>query len=185
MADPVTRNAARWAAGVAIPVAVVAGLLSYRALTGPSHPAASPSPAPQSTGPVTMAAPPLSDRPATVCRALLSQLPDALRDRARRPVTAGPEQNAAYGDPAITLACGTGPQPSVPADATVYNLSGVCWYPAPTGKATAWTTVDREVPVTVTVPDSYDGPAQWVIEFSPAVGTSVPGGGAKPAGCDG
>src|SRR5204862_1157604 len=84
--DPVTRNAARWAAAVALPVAVVAGLLSYRTLTGAAHPAGSPSPAPQATGPVTMTAPALADRAATVCRALLSQLPGALRDRPRRPV---------------------------------------------------------------------------------------------------
>ena len=183
MVDPVTRSAARWAAAIALPVALVAGFLSYRALTGAAHPAPSATPAPQSTGPVTMPAPALADRPATVCRALLSQLPDALRDRHRRPVTAGPEQNAAYGDPAITLACGAGPQPSLPPDATVYNLSGVCWYADQGATTTAWTTVDREVPVTVTVPNSYAGQGQWVIGFSPVIGTSVPGGATNPAGC--
>src|SRR5436305_2272065 len=137
--DPVTRNAARWAAAVALPIAVIAGLLSYRALTGAAKPPGAPSPAPQSTLPVTMSAPALADRPATVCRALLSQLPGALRDRPRRPVTAGAEQNAAYGDPAITLGCGAGPPPSPPPDATVYNLSGVCWYPVPGPDTTAWT----------------------------------------------
>jgi hypothetical protein len=129
-----------------------------------------------------MPAPPLADRPATVCRALLSRLPDALRDRQRRPVTSGPEQNAAYGDPAITLACG-GPAASVDPAALVYPLSGVCWYAVEGPNATVWTTVDREVPVTVTVPKGYTQPGQWVIEFSPAVATAVPKSTSKPTGC--
>jgi uncharacterized protein DUF3515 len=183
MVDPVARGAARWAAAIAVPLALVAGFVSYHLLTGAAHPAVSAAPAPQSTGPVTMPAPPLAERPATVCRALLSQLPANLRDRPRRPVTAGPEQNAAYGDPAITLACGAGPPPSLAPDATVYNLSGVCWYASPGSTATAWTTVDREVPVTVTVPNSYAGQGTWVIEFSPVIGSSVPGAASVPGGC--
>jgi hypothetical protein len=183
--DPVTRSAARWAAAIALPVALVVGFLSYRALTAGARPTASPSPSPSphSTGPVAMPAPALSEPSATVCRALLSQLPDALRDRPRRPVTAGAEQNAAYGDPAITLACGAGPQPALPPDATVYELSGVCWYPLPSSDGTVWTTVDRQVPVTVTVPGSYDGPGEWVIGFSGAIGTAVPALATAAPGC--
>jgi len=119
-----------------------------------------------------------------VCRALLSRLPAALRERQRRPVTAGPEQNAAYGDPAITLACG-GPRASVDPTGFVSLLSGVCWYAVEGPDASTWTTVDREVPVTVTVPNRYAPPGQWVIEFSPAVGTAVPSGGTPPSGCRG
>jgi hypothetical protein len=171
------------AAGVALPVALVAGFIAYRVLSGPgAHPGGSASPAPQSTGPVAMAAPPLAEHPATVCRTLLSRLPAALRDRPRRPVTAGPAQNAAYGDPAITLVCG-GTRPSVDPTALVYPLSGVCWYAVTGPAAAAWTTVDREVPVTVTVPNGYTAPGQWVIEFSPAVATTVPATADRPAGC--
>jgi hypothetical protein len=171
---------------IALPVALVAGLIAYRVLSAsPAGTAeASPSPAPQSTAPVTMPAPPLPERPATLCRALVFQLPGALRDRPRRPVTAGPEQNAAYGDPPITVACGTAPRPSVDPTATVYKLSTVCWYPVPGPAATVWTTVDREVPVTVTVPNSYPGQAQWVIEFSPPVDGAIPSISTVPSGCD-
>jgi hypothetical protein len=186
VADPATRSAARLAAAVALPAALVAGLIAYRLLNGPgAHPGASASPAPHSTAPVAMAAPALAERPATVCRALLAQLPSALRDRPRRPVTAGPEQNAAYGDPAITIACGAGPRPSIDPTAFVYPLSGVCWYAVPGPAATVWTTVDREVPVTVTVPNGYSGQGQWVIEFSPAVGAAVPAVTTPPTGCAG
>ena len=183
MADPVTRSAARWAAAIALPVALIAGFVFFRVFTGAAHPEPSRSPTPQSTGPVAMAAPPLTEQAATICRAVLSQVPASLRDRHRRPVTAGAEQNAAYGDPPITLACGSAPA-SYPPDADVFNLSGVCWYPAHAASATVWTTVDRTVPVAVTVPNSYDGQPQWVIEFSPAVGAD-PSRPPAPSGCYG
>jgi hypothetical protein len=196
VADPASRSAARWAAVVAVPVALVAGLVAYRVLSRPAHPApaatspaaqspAAQSPAAQSPAPVPMPAPPLSPRDATVCRALvLSHLPTMVRDRARRPVTAGADQNAAYGDPPITLACGE-PTASVPPTATVFNLSGVCWYPDQGASVTTWTTVDRETPVTVTVPNSYDAQAQWVIGFSAPVAGSIGPVSTAPSGCKG
>jgi hypothetical protein len=184
VADQETRGVARLAAAVALPVALVAGLVAFWALGGfgRAHEAAAP-PAPQATSAVAMAAPSLGVRPATVCRALLAQLPPALRDRPRRAVSAGPEQNAAYGDPAITLACGSGPAPSVDPTADVYPLSGVCWYAVPGPETTTWSTLDREVTVTVTVPNSYPGQGQWVIEFSGPIVASVPSITKVPSGC--
>jgi hypothetical protein len=187
VADQVTRGAARLAAGIALPIALAAGLVAFWGLggfgSGPAKPSASARP--QATSAVAMAAPSLADRPATVCRALLAGLPGALRDRPRRPVTAGPEQNAAYGDPAITLACGAGAPPSIEPTADVYPLSGVCWYAAPGPDATTWSTLDREVSITVTVPNSYSGQGQWVIEFSGPIVASVPSIKTAPTGCAG
>ncbi len=132
MADPVTRSAARWAALIALPVALVAGLIAYRVLSRSGNaPAASPSPAPQATAPVAMPAPSLPVRDALVCQSLVSHLPV------------------------------TGPA------------------------ATTWTTVDREVPVAVTVPKSYDAQAQWVIQFAPPVATAIPAISTVPSGCKG
>src|SRR5882672_8768990 len=111
MTDPTRRGASITAAAVAIPIALAAGLFSlwkYGAFDGP----AAPSPKVQATGAVTMSAPALSEATAEVCRGVVAQLPDTLRDAPRRPVSAGAEQNAAYGDPAVTLACGAG-QPAV------------------------------------------------------------------------
>jgi hypothetical protein len=189
VADPVNTGAARTAALIALPVAVVAGLVVFGVLGGFGSPAPRPSSPPGSgsvTGPVGMAAPGLSEPAATVCRALVAALPGKLRDRTRRPVTAGPEQNAAYGDPAITLACGGGPRPSVDPTRDVYVLSGVCWYEVPgPDSSTVWTAIDRTVPVTVTVPAAYDPPGQWVIEFSGPVLSSVPATSYVPFGCHG
>ena len=170
---------------VAVPVALVAGLVVYRVLSRPGHSgSAAASPTAQSSAPVPMPAPPLSVRDTVACRTLVSHLPETLRDRPRRSVTAGSEQNAAYGDPAITLACGEPTaHASVPPTATVYNLSGVCWYPDRGQSATTWTTVDRPVPVTVTVPNSYDAQAQWVIGFSAPVAGSLTAVDTVPSGC--
>jgi hypothetical protein len=188
VADPVNTGAARTAALIALPVAVVTGLAVFWVLGGFGSPAPRPSTARVSapaTGPVGMAAPDLPEQTATVCRALVAALPDVLRDRTRRQVSAGPEQNAAYGDPAITLACG-GPRPSVDPTGDVYVLSRVCWYEVPgPGSSTVWTTVDRTVPVTVTVPAAYDPPGQWVIAFSGPVRSSVPATSDVPFGCHG
>lgn len=185
MTDSQTRSAARAAALIALPVAVAAGLIVFAVLGGYGARAPRPTASP-ATGPVTMPAPDLTTQTATVCRALVAALPSALRDRGQRPVTSGPEQNAAYGDPPITLACGAGTRPSIDPTGDVYVLGGVCWYETPgAGSATVWSAIDRTTPVTVTVPAGYDQPGQWVIEFSGPVGSSVPPRPDVPFGCHG
>jgi hypothetical protein len=186
--DEVSRGAARLAALIAVPLALIAGVVSYWVMGGfdgdqPDEPAPTSRP-PAATGPVAVSAPALSPPVAAICRALVAKLPPTIREAAQRPVTAGAEQNAAYGDPAITLACGV-IAPSFPATDNVYLLDAVCWHagPAPGGGATRWTTVDRTVPVAVTVPDAYEGQAQWVIGFSKAVAEAVPAAPTKPFGC--
>jgi hypothetical protein len=180
-----TRQAALVATAVALPLAVLAALLSFWHFS-PDEPAAAPSksPVPQATTPVTMAAPALTPRAATVCRALLSKLPPALRDRAQRPVTAGPEQNAAYGDPAITLACGI-PAPAFAPTDYVNLLDKVCWHSAETAGTTVLTTVDREVTIQVTVPTAYEAAGQWTIVFSNPIIETVPRLATPPTGCAG
>ncbi|MGQ5262179.1 DUF3515 family protein [Micromonospora sp. ZYX-F-536] len=186
--DRTMRGAALLATLIALPVTLLVAVLAFGKLS-PAEPDATPSPSAttaraQSTAPVEMAAPALAARPATVCRALLSQLPQSIRDLNQRPVTAGPEQNAAYGDPALTVACG-GQQPTVPATDEVWRVNAVCWHSVVQDDATVLTTVDRETPVTVRVPRSYEQPLQWVSPVSDAVVASVPSGGAPPAGCRG
>ena len=178
--DQAARSARRVATLIAVPAALIAGFVAFQLLR-PAPPAPDPveTPRPRSSAPVAMSAPSLPQRQATVCRALLSQLPDSVRELERRPVTAGHEQNAAFGDPAITLACG-GAMPSVPPTDKVYPLDAACWHADPSG--TVWTTVDREVPVTITVPKDYEQPGQWVIAFSNVVAATVPTG-TVPTGC--
>ncbi|MEU5780642.1 DUF3515 family protein [Micromonospora lupini] len=184
--DRTIRGAALLATLIALPITLLVAVLAFAKLA-PDTPAPAPSPSAsnaraQSTAPVEMAAPALAERPATVCRALLSQLPQTIRDLAQRPVTAGPEQNAAYGDPALTVACG-GTEPTVPATDEVWTVNRVCWHSVEETDVTVLTTVDRETPVTVRIPRSYEQPLQWVSPISSAIVASVPSGGAIPAGC--
>src|SRR6185369_12804701 len=108
--DRTTRSAALLAAAFAVPIALVAGLLIVWKFL-PSGDAATPAPSASAPvvvpgTPVPMAAPKLDARTGQVCLAVTSQLPATLRDLPGRKVTAGPEQNAAWGEPPITLACG-------------------------------------------------------------------------------
>ncbi|MFF3856629.1 DUF3515 family protein [Micromonospora sp. NPDC002575] len=186
--DRTNRSAALLATLVAVPVTVAVAGFTFAKLT-PDAPAAGPGPTatsagPQSTAPVEMAAPRLAERPATVCRALTSQLPSTVRDLAQRPVTAGPEQNAAYGDPALTIACG-GAEPTPGDTDDVWVVNTVCWYAAEGPDATVLTTLDRETAVRVTVPRTYGSALQWVSPIADVVVASVPSGGDAPAGCAG
>lgn len=178
------RHAARTATLVAVPVALAVGVLSVLVLR-PATPKPTASPttaAAQATGAVTVAAPPLSDPAATACRALIAKLPDQVVNAKRRPVSAGAEQNAAWGDPPLLLACGV-LMPSIELTTDVYPISGVCWVATPVSGGALWTTIDRAVPVAVTVPGSPDGSGQWVAALSPAIGTTLELAPHRPTGC--
>jgi hypothetical protein len=175
--DPIRRSAARAATLVAVPAAVLVAVLSLL-----THGGTGPAPAP-ATDPVSVAAPALAPDAFGVCQAIVADLPDSVAGLARRPVSAGPEQNAAYGDPPVTLACGTD-RPTVEPTADLVALSGVCWLPAVRSGATAYTTVDRRVPVTVVVPGAAEGSAQYVVAFSAAIGPNDPTGDTIPTGCN-
>jgi uncharacterized protein DUF3515 len=186
VADSVSRGAARTATLAAVPIALLVGVLAFWLLGGfggAAKPKASASARPTATGTVTMSAPELTGGTILTCRAFTAALPDTLRNLPRRPVSDGVEQNAAYGDPPVTVSCGV-PPVTVPPTSHVYPLSGVCWYAAPAaGGGTAWTTVDRTVPIVVTVPKRYDPPGQWVIGFSDTVAGVVPSSKTAPTGC--
>lgn len=181
--DPIRRSAALTATLVAVPVALAVLLISAFAFGGFGQ-------EPPATGPVTMTERELSPEVAGLCQAVIADLPDAVAEHARRPVSAGAEQNAAYGDPAITLECGTA-QPTVGLTDDVFNLvspgstAGVCWYPVAGDNATIWTTADREVAVTVTVPGPREAAAQLVVPFSTPVGANLPLRDSFPTGCTG
>jgi Protein of unknown function (DUF3515) len=185
--DPDRRAAARIATLVAVPVALLAvgvGALAIHDLATASQSPASQSPVSPfvPSAAVSMAAPKLPFAVAQVCRAVIARLPTTVGNIQRRPVSGGPEQNAAYGAPPITLACGAS-VPLVTPTETVFPLSGVCWVARPVPAGTEWTTVDRQVPVTVTVPGQGAGSAQSVIPFSAALAEADPSLAKPPTGC--
>jgi hypothetical protein len=166
----VERGAARTAALVALPVALVAGILAYRLMDRGAADRAGPRGA-QATTPVEMPARPLADRPAAVCRALFARLPEKLGALPRRPVTTGPQQNAAYGDPPVTVACGA-PGPSAPAGTQYLGINGVCWYADVAADDAVWSLAGREVPLVVTIPARYTG--QNLVDLAEPIKAAVP-----------
>jgi hypothetical protein len=83
----------------------------------------------------------------------------------------------------VTLACGVAPITGLDPTEVVNNLGGVCWFGRIVAGGTVWTTVDRAVPVAVTVPGASDGSAQLVIPFSAAIGATDPLAASVPSGC--
>jgi len=73
---------------IAVPVALLTGVVVH----GLGMPASS-SPNAQATGPVTLPAAALDNRPAVICQSLVAMLPSVVREKQRRPVTAGAGQN--------------------------------------------------------------------------------------------
>ena len=181
MTPPHARGPARIATLAALPVAVLVGALVFWILGGFQHSTSgSQRAAPPATGPVLVDAPILDEHTAAVCRALLARLPQSLGDVPRRPVTAGPDQNAAFGDPPIILSCGA-TRAGIPQDAQLLELSKVCWWPEEKADASVWTTVDRQVSVRVTVPKAVAG--EVLVDFSPSIVAAVPTLEAAPARC--
>ncbi|WP_432986682.1 DUF3515 domain-containing protein [Dactylosporangium sp. CA-233914] len=167
--DTMTRPApspARVATLAALPIALVAGLLAFWGLGGFPGGAKEPS-----VAAVPAEAPQLAPSPAAVCRALVARLPEELGGLRRRPVTAGGEQNAAYGDPAIVISCGV-PSPAVPPEAQLLGLSNVCWFLEERSSESVWRTIDRQVPLRVVVPKSADG--SWLVHLSAPIVATVP-----------
>ena len=188
MADPITRTAARIAVLIAVPLALLAGIGTFALLGGFSggsadEPAAAPDPVtPQATTPVPTEERALTEREEIVCRALLANLPDEVAGLPQRPVTAGAEQNAAYGDPALTVACGV-EEVTYELTDQVWPVSGVCWYADERPDGTVLTTLDREVPVRVSVPAAYDAPLQQVAGLSQPIVDSIRSTDEAPTGC--
>ncbi|BBH64414.1 hypothetical protein ACTI_10990 [Actinoplanes sp. OR16] len=193
--DPATRAAALWATAIAVPVALLVGVFAFIAIQPEKAEEADKPQAIPSTA-VQVQNRDLDEKAAQACLAVTSQLPSEIRDLPARQVTGGHEQNAAYGEPPITVSCGV-PAPimcetlddatpgCVPMDTELLIMNRVCWYAKPGADAATITTMDREVPVQVTVPNTYENPAQWANEFSDTIVKTVKSkpSAELPSGC--
>lgn len=168
------------ATAVAVPVAAVAGVLIFNALA----PAAEHSDLVQADlSPVTVTVPELSEEDAVICLALTATAPQEAGGLEARPVEGGEgaaESVLAYGDPATVATCGAEPV-AVEDTALVYKLNGVCWYSDEAGLE--WTTLDRRVPVAVTVPEENEQPVDVLNDLSTVIAEKVPAAEDAPTGC--
>ena len=163
---------------VAVPVAVVAGIVVFNAIV-PEDPA----PAREDLSPVSVEVPALSDEDAVVCLALTATAPDSAGGLDARPIEGdahAAEYVLAYGDPAVVATCGVEPV-SVEDTASVFKLNGVCWFSDEDGAE--WTTLDRQVPVGVSVPTDHEQPVDVLNELSTVIAEKVPAAQDAPTGC--
>lgn len=172
---------------VAVPVAVVAGIAVFNAI------APEPDAAHEDLSPVSVTVPALNDDEAVVCLALTATAPDEAGGLHARPVEGGlpdggtvepkiaaAEAVMAYGDPATVATCGAAPV-TVEDTALVYKLNGVCWYSDEAGLE--WTTLDRQVPVGVSVPEGNEQPVDVLNDLSTVIAEKVPAAESAPTGC--
>ncbi len=125
---------------------------------------------------VAVEAPTLPPSAAAACRALVADLPHRLAGQPARPVTPHDAPAAAWGDPAITLACGA----DVPRELTRFSAcvqaNGVGWFVPPAQEQdpsadVTWTAVGYRPRVAVHVPAGYrpEGAAAVIAELAPTV----------------
>jgi hypothetical protein len=170
---PTRRGAARLAAFVALPVAVVAGL-AFFAFQSASLPAPAASPTVTASGPVKVAAPPaVPAASVALCGKTIGSLPITLDGKHSRAVTQAPDRVVAWGDPPVVLRCGVAAV-TYPPDAQLLAINGVTWYGRAVGSNVVFTSVDRTVPIEITVPANKGNPSDPIATLSVPIGRSVP-----------
>ncbi|MEV0133041.1 DUF3515 family protein [Dactylosporangium sp. NPDC050688] len=167
------------ATAVAVPAAIATGVTLW--LVSRPQPAGESGPVPAAPRPVSFA-PPAPER-ASQCQALIGRLPANLLEAAHRPVAA-PEDRfaAAFGAPPIVVRCDAAKR-AVDRTDLVYLVSGTCWATQPAGNSTTWTTIDRDIAVSVSVPNHYSSQGQYIEGLAGAVREILARSEALPYGC--
>ena len=131
--------------------------------------------------PVQVATPAVTPAADLACPVLMSQLPLELAGEPSRLVSSASPHTYAWGDPAIVLICGV-PQPAgYVVGAGTIVISGVEWFVDDSAPdVVVWTTVDRTVPVQVSVPASTDSAS--VTALCSIIAKALPYTEPSPAG---
>lgn len=130
--------------------------------------------APRDETTVEVDTPPITPAADAACPALMSQLPLEVAGETSRRVDSGSAYVRAWGDPAQVLICGAdAPAGYVVGGPQAIEVNGVVWFVDTTDPTVnVWTTVDRTVPVQITIPASTDGSV--AIALSPVIAGAVP-----------
>ena len=124
--------------------------------------------------PVQVQTPAVTPAADLACPVLMKQLPLELDGEQSRLVESDSPYAYAWGDPAVVLICGVDPPAGYVVGSSALQIDQVQWFVDSTSVAdtTVWTTVDRNVPVQVRVPETSDsGP---VVVLGKLVGTAIP-----------
>jgi hypothetical protein len=115
----------------------------------------------------------LPDDERILCDRLLADLPSQVAGGERRDVSpygAG----AAWGDPPITLRCGTTDAQGMSPAMACQVVDGVGWYAEELEHGYRFTTIGRQTYVEVVVPDTGDQASAALVDLAPAVRGAVP-----------
>ena len=130
--------------------------------------------------PIQTSAPPFAERHASNCNRVLAALPIQIGQLAPRVVDTTPASPyvVAWGDPAVTMACGVGRPADLRRDAPAMffnagNADGPFFevHDAPDGKR--YTIIDREPFISIFIPDAWDAP-HILPQLVGAVGRALP-----------
>ena len=108
----------------------------------------------------------------TACRALLDALPQEIDPGVgRRAIEGLPTRVAAWGEPAVVLECG------VPAGALTdppVTVNGLEWTVRDTGADFLWSTIGRQVNVSVAIPGAYENGVELINPLAAPVLQTLP-----------
>jgi hypothetical protein len=124
-------------------------------------------------GPVELTAP---NPPADVrdeCRALITDSPDVVEQEQRREVEPISPYTSAWGDPAITLACGVAKPDGLNRASECLEVNGVGWFSEQREDDFRFTTIGRETYVQVVVPSDYT-PANPLVDLAAPIKENIP-----------
>ena len=123
--------------------------------------------------PVQVDTPDVTPAADLACPVLMAQLPLELAGETSRLVDSDTPYAYAWGDPAVVLVCGVDPPAGYVVGASTFVISGVEWFVDDSDPdVVVWTTVDRNVPVQVSVPTSTDSAS--VTALCPIISTALP-----------
>ena len=124
-------------------------------------------------GPVELEPAELPDDVRDMCDQLLAELPSTVAGAERRDVTPF-GSGAAWGDPPVTLRCGTtdaeGLVPGVRCDV----VDGIGWFEEELDRGYRFTTIGRLTDVEVVVPDSDSPASAALVDLASSVRATVP-----------
>lgn len=128
------------------------------------------------SGPVTLDAPTPPDDAAAACRALLAATPDAVDGHDRRETDPASDYTAAWGDPAITLACGVAEPDALGPASQCFEVNGVGWFAERRDEQgeVRFTTIGRETVVQAVVPTDYAPEANPLVDLATPIKQHVP-----------
>ena len=173
------------ATAVALPV-VVAVAVVVNVVRGPDDDSGTSGPVAEVSGattepgraddlpPVTVQTPAVTPAADLACPVLMKQLPLELLGEPSRLVKSDSPYAYAWGDPQVVLRCGVDPPAGYVVGAAAIQIDQVQWFVDTTTSkdSTIWTTVDRNVPVEISVPASSDSSS--VTQLGKIIGTAIP-----------